>query len=395
MTTNQRLVAAVLAPVLALAGCGHPLHPDFDVPYICRTEAPVTDSIFLIGDAGDPMLPDDGSSELIDPVLSSLRRRVDARVAMLGADHTAVIFLGDNVYPSGLAPPGHGDRARGERVLDAQVAAVGEARGYFTPGNHDWNQAKKDGLERALTQYEYLSNVSSKIEVHPAAPCAGPSVVDMGEKLRLVFGDLWSAIYHQNFPGSVIAACDPEPGEGRVSQRFKQIFDATTERRIVFAIHAPLITSGPHGGYFPWREHIFPLRVFHRNLWIPLPIIGSIFPLSRWMGVTDTDLMSSNYRSYVTSARSTFRPGEPAIVAAGHEHSLQLHVDGLGTFHAVSGAGSKSKVDYVRRLRSDLMSLAAPGYMRLDEHADGTLALKVIVLDDDDVDQPVFYTCVP
>jgi hypothetical protein len=379
-------------------GCAAQLNPDFNPPYICRTNSPVTESVYLLGDAGDAELADDEGSDLVDPVLLSLQRRVDARVDALGEEHTAVIFLGDNIYPSGLAPPGHRDRRRGERILDAQIAAVGRARGYFTLGNHDWNQAKKDGLERALTQYEYLSRAAPNIAVQPQAPCPGPGVVDFGDELRLVFGDLWAAIYRQKFPTSGIDGCDSGPnvsGPGVFQQPFKRAFDSAPERRIVFVVHAPLITSGPHGGYFRWREHLFPLRVLNPNLWIPLPIIGTVFPLARMMGVTDTDMMSSNYRGYITNVSKSFRPGRPALVAAGHEHSLQLHVDGRGIFHAISGAASMDKVDYVRRLRSDLMSLAAPGYMRLDQHADGTLNLEIIALDDDEVDQPVFYTCVP
>ena len=61
----------------------------------------------------------------------------------------------------------------------------------------------------------------------------------------------------------------------------------------------------------------------------------------------------------------------------------------------MSGAGSKSKVDYVREMRSDLMALAAPGFMRLDTYDDSTLRLNVTALDDDDVPQLVFSTCIP
>ena len=115
------------------------------------------------------------------------------------------------------------------------------------------------------------------------------------------------------------------------------------------------------------------------------------------MGVTDTDLRSTRYRVYVDNMLSTFEPGLPALVAAGHEHSLQIHAGRFGVLHAVSGAGSTKKVDYVRDLNSDLMSLAAPGFMRLDEYGDGTLTLTVIALDEDDDNRAkrVYLTCVP
>ena len=43
----------------------------------------------------------------------------------------------------------------------------------------------------------------------------------------------------------------------------------------------------------------------------------------------------------------------------------------------------------------DLMSLAAPGYMRLDIHRDGQLRLGVIALESDADARLVFSTCIP
>ncbi len=325
----------------------------------------------------------------------ALATRVNQSVAKLGADRTMVLFLGDNIYPKGMPPEGDRERRKAERILDAQVAAVGAARGVFILGNHDWNQGDEDGYERAMAQIRYLQARPENISVEPHNACPGPSVNDFGENLRFVFGDLWSAIYGIENPDSPPAMCVPPPGEGRVLRAFREVFEQSRKRRVVLVFHPPVMTSGPHGGYFPWREHLFPLRVFHRDLWIPIPILGSLFPISRILGVTDTDLMGASYRIYVEGMKALLAPGSPALVASGHEHSLQIHVGPLGVFHAVSGAGSTGKVDYVRDMSSDLMSLAAPGFMRLDEYAGGTLTLTVIALGDDRRARRVFYTCIP
>jgi hypothetical protein len=93
--------------------------------------------------------------------------------------------------------------------------------------------------------------------------------------------------------------------------------------------------------------------------------------------------------------KAIFRPGMPSLVVAGHEHSLQVHVDPTGVMHAVSGAGSVKKIDYVRTMNSDLMSLAAPGYMRLDSYADEKLRLNVYALDDEMEGKLVYSTVRP
>jgi hypothetical protein len=395
---RARRVAAGLALALLLGACHHDLHVAFDPPILCGTAGAVSSSVFLIGDAGDPELPDPkagGADAIVDPVLSALAADVAERVAELGPDRTAVVFLGDNVYPAGMPPPGEKGHERAARILDAQIASVGPARGFFILGNHDWKQGKKDGYAAALAQVRYLETRAPNIEVQPPSACPGPAVVDFGDHLRFLFGDLWSAIYGIDYPDSPLARCDPQPGEGRVRAALAAELANPDGRRPIVLIHPPLMTSGPHGGYFPWQAHVFPLRLFHRDLWIPLPVVGSIFPISRRLGVTDTDMMSRRYREYIEAMRSIASPRVPTLVAAGHEHSLQIHVDPLGIFHAVSGAGSVSKVDYVRRLTSDLMSLAAPGYMCLDAYDDNTLRLTVTALDDDLEPETVFYTCIP
>jgi len=398
LAEGPRRIAVALAFALPLAACRFTPALDFDPPLVCRVPGPVVESIFLIGDAGDPELPDAKAAdpaELIDPVLAALARDVGASVAQLGADRTAVAVLGDNVYPAGLTPIGDKDHARGARILDAQIAAIGQARGLFTLGNHDWDQGKDRGWARAQAQTEYLSSAGPNISVHPSNTCPGPEVVPFGDHFHLVFFDLWSAIYQIEHPNGPLAHCTPPAGDGRLLPIIDAALYDTGQRRAIAITHPPLLTSGPHGGYFRWQEHLFPLRVFNRHLWIPLPIVGSIFPLARLLGVTDTDQMSASYETYIDSAKTLFSPGHPTLVASGHEHSLQVHIDPTGVFHAVSGAGSSSKVDYVHDMRSDLMSLAAPGYMRLDAYADSSLRLNVFAVDERRKSGLVFSTCVP
>jgi hypothetical protein len=376
------------------------LHPEFDPPYVCRTTTKPTESLYLIGDAGEPSLPDAASENpdaLIDPVLLVLANEIEKSVATLGTERTAVAFLGDNIYPDGLPLDGEPGREHALRLLEAQIAAVGEARGFFTLGNHDWNQDKPGGHARALAQSDYLSARAPNISVHPAGACAGPDTFNFGDHLELTFFDLWAAIHQLKNPDGDYAHCDPiaVADERRIAKRLDEVLGGSRERRAIFLTHPPMLTTGPHGGYFTWREHLFPLRMINPSLWIPLPVIGSVFPLSRMLGVTDTDMMSKRYRDYISGAKELFSPGHPTLVAAGHEHSLQVHVDPTGVFHAVSGAGSVTKIDYVRRQYSDLMSLAAPGFMRLDAHPDSSLRLHVISLGDAKQRELVYSTCIP
>ena len=90
--------------------------------------------LILAGDAGSA-IPN-------DPTLALLGKWGDA-----DPKRTAVIYLGDNLYPAGLQ---EGDRPRGERVLRQQIEAT-SARKIFIPGNHDWGYTatQRIGARRA------------------------------------------------------------------------------------------------------------------------------------------------------------------------------------------------------------------------------------------------------
>src|SRR2546430_16518280 len=87
--------------------------------------------LFLIGDAGGPAAPP-GSG----PVFIALR------AAAGSAPHAVIVFLGDNVYPDGMPDSAAPGRAKAERVLTQQlrVLQASGARGFFVPGNHDWDK---------------------------------------------------------------------------------------------------------------------------------------------------------------------------------------------------------------------------------------------------------------
>ena len=131
-TSPLSLLLGLCLSVASIAACAPKgLHLEFDPPYVCRTVTKPTESLFLIGDAGEPSLPDAASVEpdaLVDPVLVALAAAVERSAAAIGADRTAVAILGDNIYPAGLPLEGEAGREHALRLLAAQITAVGEAR---------------------------------------------------------------------------------------------------------------------------------------------------------------------------------------------------------------------------------------------------------------------------
>ena len=141
--------------------------------------------------------------------------------------------------------------------------------------------------------------------------------------------------------------------------------------RIVLA-HHPLLSYGSHAGYFGWQEH------FVCASYLPLPGLCSLYIGLRKLGIGDQDMASPGYRAYIEEVGQALAVAPPLVFAAGHEHVLQVLRDDAGTFHVVSGSGSR--LGRVGRGPRTLYARAAPGVATLDFEIDGTARLSAYVL---------------
>ena len=176
-TTGNKAGLVWLVAVVALAAaCRSPwiVEPGAIAARDCDGAAPVSHSVYLLGDAGAPSLPDEDVPELVDPVLSSLHDDVAKSTQALGVENTMVLVLGDNVYFRGLVPPGEKDRRRGERILEAQIAASEPARVVFMAGNHDWDVEGASGWDHVTAQRDFLAQQGPRVSMLPPGGCAGP-----------------------------------------------------------------------------------------------------------------------------------------------------------------------------------------------------------------------------
>ena len=286
-------------------------------------------TLFLIGDAGKPA---PGG----DPVLIALRRDLARH-----PERATVVFLGDNIYPSGLPAVGHPGRAAAERHLDDQVDAVRDtgARVIFLPGNHDWDNGGRDGWEAVKRQQEHLADRGgSSVALLPADGCPGPEVVDTGERLRLVVLDTQWWLHEHSRPVDPASNCAAD-SETEVIASLRKAMEVNG-RDVVVVTHHPPASGGPHGGNFGLRRHLFPLTDRARWLWLPLPVLGSVYPLLRRAGVFSQDISSRAYSKMRDAIASTLRDRPPLAWAAGHEHVLQVIEDPRYGRVLVSGGAS-------------------------------------------------------
>jgi hypothetical protein len=335
-------------------------------------------TVFLIGDGGSP-------TPQREPVLQSLARDLAA-----ARPAPVVVFLGDNIYPRGLPAPGAPDRHAAERQLLAQLQAVlrGPGVGIVIPGNHDWDEAGQDGWDAIRRQGRFVDSVGAgRITMLPANGCPGPAVRDFGARLRIVTLDTqwWLHNGPRPYEGGGEAAGDqlcPADREDEVIDSLLVALHAGDGRRVVIVGHHPLRSGGPHGGRFGWKAHVFPLSEWRSWLWLPLPVLGSIYPLARRSGVTQQDVSGSRYEQLREALRRAFAERPPLLYASGHDHSLQVLEDEDPEYLVVSGAGVYGHTSHVAWLpETRFAAPGASGYVRLDVLRQGRVRLGVITVD--------------
>jgi len=370
----------LLAGSQLVAGCAARVLPSTMAPPVPRNDLAAT--VFLIGDAGDPK----ASGE---PVLEGLTK------LLADAPEPAVIlFLGDNVYPRGLPDSADPSFAEAARRLSPQVAFAKRVPVLFVPGNHDWDKSGTDGLARILRQGRFIAREGGgQARLVPAGGCPGPETVDVSPGLRLVLLDTeWWLFPHDNSAAdSACAVRSPR----EVVTALRQILGESGGRQVIVAGHHPLETGGPHGGDFSFREHVFPLTVLHPALWIPLPLIGSLYPGIRGMGISSEDVFSGRYQRFRAAMDSAFACAPPAVYAAGHEHTLQVIDHDKAPLLLVSGAGIFGHESHVEAVPGTRVALNDPGFMRADLLRDGRLRVAVVTVDREGVPREVAAQVLP
>jgi len=292
--------------------------------------APLRHRLALVGDLG--AVATDGS----DPVLNLLQ----AWLREAGPESTVVV-LGDNVYPTGLPAPEHAGRASAERRLNVQLDALRAYPGrvVFLSGNHDWNKGRADGYEYLLRQEAYVHAHLPAAHYLPPQGTPGPATVQLAENLLLVV--LNTQWWVQHGPRPLGAAGSPAAASRAAFEELRAILSQNRHQQVVVAGHHPLYSNALHGGKFTAKQHVFPLTAVHKKAYLPLPVLGSFFPLYRKLVGAEEDMAHPRYRKMRRRLLRVLHQFPGVIYAAGHDHNLQ-YFPARGGHYLVSGAGSKT-----------------------------------------------------
>lgn len=302
-------------------------------------------SVFIVGDAGKP---DDNRQEptlklLQSQLYDSLRLKPGDTSANYSKPEDVVVFVGDNIYETGLPEPDAPDRKEKERRIIEQMNVVKNFRGrkIFIPGNHDWNESRPGGLAAINRQEEFVENYLDSNDVFlPSNGCPGPIELQLNKDLVVIVLDSEWWLHKYEKPAAPDNGCTAG-SRLEIMQQVKDILLRNRGKNIIITQHHPLFSNGKHGGFFTLKDYLFPLTLVRENLYIPLPILGSVYPLMRQYGISRQDLSNKDYQQLKRGLLSVLEGEQNVVLATGHEHALQFNkYRDLNLI--ISGAGAKS-----------------------------------------------------
>ncbi len=287
--------------------------------------------IYLIGDAGEIDIPQPTTLNLLSKQLNEQ------------SGNNSVIFLGDNIYPHGLPPKDSPKRYEAEQSINAQLNVLKNYYGntIFIPGNHDWNHWAEDGWEAIKREANYIkSYLDNPMAFLPQAGCPGPVEISISDSVLMVVIDTQWWLHEFSKPDSTQSLCRSST-DAQFTSELRQISIDNRDKQILLVGHHPLFSNGNHGGHFSVKDHLFPLTAFNRFLYIPIPIIGSFYPILRKSFPHIQDIKHKRYQKMKDSILDGFKNHPNFIYASGHEHNLQYFKVNHQHF-IVSGAGGET-----------------------------------------------------
>lgn len=308
-----------------------------------KDSAKVIHSFYLIGDAGN------SEQNKKNPALKYLEKEIKK-----ANKNATLIFLGDNVYEKGIPKENAKDYelAKHRILVQTEIGKKFLGKTIVIPGNHDWYNGLK-GLRR---QEKIVDKALGKNTFQPEKGCPLEKI-EINKDINVIVVDShWYVTNWDNHPG-INDDCEIKTRE-KFFEELEGYIKKSQGKTTLIALHHPMFTNGPHGGYYSFKSHMK-----------PLPVLGSALNILRkTSGVTNTDQQNDKYNHLRKRIISLAQQNEKIIFVSGHEHSLQYIVqDNIPQI--VSGSGSKSSA--TKNVNGGIFSYGTQGFARLDIYNDG------------------------
>jgi len=330
---------------------------DHQPDVIKKDSTKIEHTFYLIGDAGNSTLTEDS------PALKYLKKHIKN-----ASEKSTLLFLGDNVYETGIPKQKSKKYPLAKRRIEAQTNVAKEFNGksIFIPGNHDWYNGL-DGLkreeklvEKALGKSSFLPNNGCPLEK-----------VEISKNIDLIIIDTHWYLTNWDKHPTINDECEIKTRE-KFLDEFEGLIKKARGKTTIVALHHPMFTYGSHGGKYSFKSHMN-----------PLPILGTLKNLIRQTsGLSNTDIQNKNYNELRKRIITISQENDKTIFVSGHDHNLQYIVeDNLPQI--VSGSGSKTTP--TKLAGNAKFTYGTQGFAKLNIYKDGSSKVRFYSVKDNKV----------
>jgi hypothetical protein len=315
-----------------------------------KPNSEVLHTFYLIGDAGNSAL------KKKDSALAYLEKEIEN-----ANENSTLIFLGDNVYEKGIPKDVKKKKkkkrkkyklAKHRLKVQYDIGKKFPGNTIFIPGNHDWYSGL-DGLKR---QEELVEDALGKNRFQPENGCPLEKI-EINDEINVIVVDSHWYVTNWNKHPTINDECEIKTRQ-KFFDEFEGMIKKSQGKTTLIAIHHPMFTNGPHGGYYSLKSHMK-----------PTPLLGSALNILRkTSGATNTDQQNDKYNELRSRIITIAQENERVLFVSGHEHSLQYLVkDNIPQI--VSGSGSK--ITAVKNVNGGIFGYGTQGFARLDVYKNG------------------------
>src|SRR5690606_2666415 len=259
----------------------------------------------------------------------------------------------------------------------------------FLPGDKDWNKGKKSGNSEVKKLEEQINRqFENKNVFFPGKACPGPEALSIDENLVVVFMDSQWWLHQNEKPIGESSGCKAVDKFSYLL-RLEELLESHKEKNILLVQHHPLFSNGNHGGFFSFKNHVFPLTFLQRGLYIPLPLVGSVYPVLRHLGINKQDLAHPNYKKMKKELLSIIENRPNIIMVTAHDYSLQ-HKKHKELHHVVSGAAVATA--YTQKKNQVEFASQQIGLAKINFYRTGESWLEFLALSEDNKPEVVYRT---
>lgn len=303
------------------------------------------------------------------------------------SNNQSILLVGDNGVQKGFAPKEEKKHTQSTYFWKSRLALLSKLKNtqsYILLGDKEWAEGGRKGLERVLALDNYISENSDGISLLPKNACPDPVEIAVSNDITLVVLNTqwwlhpWKKMNDQQ-------VCEVK-NEADFLIQLKDILNRNKYKQVIVAGHHPLESSGKYGGAFPLETHLFPFTEYNSTMYLPLPVLGSLYVLYRKSLGDTQDLTNSKYRLMRNALQKTLEAYPGIIYVSGHENIAEFS-EMNNFYHIISGSLEKNKG---LKRNENLFQSTKKGFVKVDIYKNKKGCFSYIDIEGNTVFKKVF-----